>query len=76
MQRKCEADSYGQGYIERFWKLLCRISFVSEVVEAVGVSRSKADLERIQDTLNRRPRPTSNLDTPADRLAALLNQAA
>jgi hypothetical protein len=26
--------------------------------------------------LNRRPRPTLNLDTPADRLAALLDQAA
>ncbi|MDT5258246.1 MAG: transposase, family, partial [Mycobacterium sp.] len=31
---------------------------------------------RIQDTLNRRPRPTLNLDTPAQRLAALLDQAA
>ena len=29
---------------------------------------SKADLKRIQDTLNRRPRPTLNLDTPAQRL--------
>jgi IS30 family transposase len=37
---------------------------------------TKADLKRIQDTLNRRPRPTLNLDTPADRLAALLEQAA
>ena len=37
---------------------------------------SKADLKRIQDTLNRRPRPTLNLDTPAQRLAALLDQAA
>jgi IS30 family transposase len=37
---------------------------------------TKADLKRIQDTLNRRPRPTLNLDTPAERLAALLNQAA
>jgi IS30 family transposase len=37
---------------------------------------TKADLKRIQDTLNRRPRPTLNLDTPADRLAALLDQAA
>jgi transposase, IS30 family len=37
---------------------------------------TKADLKRIQDTLNRRPRPTLDLDTPADRLAALLNQAA
>ena len=36
---------------------------------------TKADLKRIQDTLNRRPRPTLNLDTPADRLAALLDQA-
>jgi IS30 family transposase len=35
-----------------------------------------ADLKRIQDTLNQRPRPTLNLDTPAQRLAALLNQAA
>ena len=37
---------------------------------------TKADLKRIQDTLNQRPRPTLNLDTPADRLAALLDQAA
>lgn len=37
---------------------------------------TKADLKRVQDLLNRRPRPTLNLDTPADRLAALLNQAA
>ena len=37
---------------------------------------TKADLKRIQDTLNRRPRPTLNLDTPAIRLAALLDQAA
>ncbi|ASW99393.1 IS30 family transposase [Mycobacterium intracellulare subsp. chimaera] len=35
-----------------------------------------ADLKRIQDTLNRRPRPTLDLDTPAQRLAALLDQAA
>jgi IS30 family transposase len=37
---------------------------------------TKADLKRIQDTLNKRPRPTLELDTPADRLAALLAQAA
>jgi transposase, IS30 family len=37
---------------------------------------TKADLKRIQDTLNRRPRPTLDLDTPADRLATLLDQAA
>jgi IS30 family transposase len=37
---------------------------------------TKADLKRVQDTLNRRPRPTLNLDTPAQRLAALLHQAA
>jgi len=37
---------------------------------------TKTDLKRVQDTLNRRPRPTLNLDTPADRLAALLDQAA
>ena len=34
------------------------------------------DLQRIADTLNRRPRPTLNLDTPADRLNQLLCQAA
>jgi IS30 family transposase len=33
---------------------------------------SQADLDRIAATLNRRPRPTLDLDTPADRLAALL----
>jgi transposase, IS30 family len=37
---------------------------------------TKVDLKRIQDTLNRRPRPTLNLDTPAQRLAAFLDQAA
>ena len=35
-----------------------------------------ADLKRIQDTLNQRPRPTLDLDTPAQRLSALLEQAA
>lgn len=35
-----------------------------------------ADLKRIQDKLNSRPRPTLNLDTPAQRLAALLEDAA
>jgi IS30 family transposase len=37
---------------------------------------TKADLKRIQDKLNTRPRPTLDLDTPADRLAALLAPAA
>jgi len=37
---------------------------------------TKADLKRVQDTLNRRPRPTLDLDTPAQRLAALLAAAA
>jgi transposase, IS30 family len=37
---------------------------------------TKTDLKRVQDTLNKRPRPTLDLDTPADRLAALLAQAA
>jgi IS30 family transposase len=37
---------------------------------------TKDDLKRIQDTLNQRPRPTLNLETPAARLAALLDQAA
>jgi len=37
---------------------------------------TKEDLKRIQDTLNKRPRPTLDLNTPADRLAALLDQAA
>jgi len=36
---------------------------------------TKADLKRVQDKLNTRPRPTLDLDTPADRLAALLAQA-
>jgi transposase, IS30 family len=35
-----------------------------------------ADLKRIQDTLNKRPRPTLDLETPADRLNALIAQAA
>jgi transposase, IS30 family len=37
---------------------------------------SKADLQQVQDMLNKRPRPTLNLDTPADRLNALLTEAA
>jgi IS30 family transposase len=37
---------------------------------------TKTDLKRIQDTLNKRPRPTLDLDTPADRLNALITQAA
>ncbi|MEB3035237.1 IS30 family transposase, partial [[Mycobacterium] nativiensis] len=37
---------------------------------------TKADLKRIQDKLNSRPRPTLDLDTPAQRLAALIEQAA
>ncbi|OBB76237.1 IS30 family transposase [Mycobacterium sp. 852014-52144_SCH5372336] len=39
-------------------------------------AHTKADLKRIQDTLNTRPRPTLDLDTPADRLNALITQAA
>ncbi|MGY0388439.1 IS30 family transposase [Nocardioides sp. WG-D5] len=34
------------------------------------------DLQRIADTLNQRPRPTLDLQTPAQRLAQLLNPAA
>lgn len=34
------------------------------------------DLRRVQDTLNRRPRPTLDLQTPADRLAQYLQTAA
>ncbi|WP_150461670.1 IS30 family transposase [Nesterenkonia ebinurensis] len=34
------------------------------------------DLRRIQDTLNRRPRPTLDLHTPANRLAQFLHTAA
>lgn len=37
---------------------------------------TKADLKQIQDKLNSRPRPTLDFDTPAQRLAALLDQAA
>ena len=37
---------------------------------------SKADLKRVQDKLNSRPRPTLDLDTPAQRLSALISQAA
>jgi transposase, IS30 family len=37
---------------------------------------TKDDLKRIQDTLNKRPRPTLDLDTPADRLNALITQTA
>jgi transposase, IS30 family len=37
---------------------------------------SKPDLKRVQDKLNSRPRPTLNLQTPAQRLATLISQAA
>jgi IS30 family transposase len=37
---------------------------------------TKADLKRIQDTLNKRPRPTLDYDTPAQRLTALIEHAA
>ena len=37
---------------------------------------SAEDLQRVQDTLNARPRPTLDLDTPAIRLNALLKTAA
>ena len=37
---------------------------------------SKADLKRVQDKLNSRPRPTLDLQTPTQRLAALISQAA
>jgi transposase, IS30 family len=37
---------------------------------------TQADLKQVQDKLNSRPRPTLDYDTPAQRLAALLNQAA
>jgi len=35
-----------------------------------------ADLKRVQDTLNKRPRPTLDLKTPTHALTELLNQAA
>ena len=37
---------------------------------------TKADLNTVADKLNTRPRPTLDLDTPAQRIAALINQAA
>ncbi len=37
---------------------------------------TKADLKRVQDKLNSRPRPPLDLDTPAQRLAAVISQAA
>jgi IS30 family transposase len=37
---------------------------------------SQADLDKIAATLNRRPRPTLDLDTPAQRLTALLEAKA
>ena len=39
-------------------------------------AHTKADLKRVQDKLNSRPRPTLDLDTPAQRLATLISQAA
>jgi IS30 family transposase len=39
-------------------------------------THSAADLQRIADTLNRRPRPTLDLQSPAQRLNQLLAQAA
>ena len=40
------------------------------------VAHNLADLKRVQDKLNSRPRPTLDLDTPAQRIAALISQAA
>ena len=37
---------------------------------------TKADLRRVADKLNTRPRPTLGLQTPGQRLAALISQAA
>lgn len=37
---------------------------------------TKADLKSVQDKLNKRPRPTLDLQTPAQRLAAIVSQAA
>ena len=37
---------------------------------------TKADLKRVADKLNSRPRPTLDLETPAQRLAALISQTA
>jgi IS30 family transposase len=37
---------------------------------------TKADLKRVADKLNTRPRPTLGLNTPAQRLTALISQAA
>jgi len=37
---------------------------------------TKADLKRVADKLNTRPRPTLDLATPGQRLAALISQAA
>ena len=39
-------------------------------------SYSRDDLNTIADKLNTRPRPTLDLDTPAQRMAALISQAA
>ena len=37
---------------------------------------TQADLRRVQNLLNNRPRPTLDLDTPAQRLAGLIEKAA
>ncbi|RIJ69922.1 IS30 family transposase [Nakamurella silvestris] len=37
---------------------------------------SAADLKRVQDTLNRRPRPTLGMQTPTQRLAEIIGQQA
>jgi IS30 family transposase len=39
-------------------------------------THSQEDLRRVADTLNKRPRPTLDLETPANRLTRLLEQAA
>jgi IS30 family transposase len=39
-------------------------------------THSAADLQQIANTLNKRPRPTLDLQTPAQRLSQLLDQAA
>jgi IS30 family transposase len=50
-------------------------SVLPRVAHTVSSAHSADDLKRVAATLNRRPRPTLDLQTPANRLAQLLTAA-
>ena len=75
--RRETVSNYENGKTPALVNVIAEMAQVLDAEFLIGDCKiTKADLKRIQDTLNRRPRPTLNLDTPAQRLAALLDQAA